>query len=51
MLYIEQKLKDLKSELLKNRVEDAIALASSRRDLLDNDLAKNAKLFLKIYER
>ena len=49
MLYIEQKWKNLKSKLLKNRVEDTIALVSSGRDLLDNNLAKNAKLFLKTY--
>ena len=51
MLYIEQKQKDLKTKLLKNMVEDAIALASSGRDLLDNNSAKNAKLFLKTYKR
>ena len=40
ILYIEQKWKYLKTKLLKNRVKDAIALASSGRDLLDNNLAK-----------
>ena len=51
MLYIEKKWKDLKTKLLKNMVEDAIALAISGRELLDNNLAINAKLFLKTYKR
>ena len=45
MLYIEQKQKDLITKLLKNKVEDAIALASSRRDLLDNNLEKKLNYF------